>query len=155
MNNIWSPWRAEYILGPRQDGCLFCDAPKETDSLLIKKSGFSFAIMNRFPYTTGHCMVAPMRHSGDISELSAEEAADIFSLVQELTAAIKQSMQPEGFNIGINMGAVAGAGIADHIHVHIVPRWKGDTNFMPVLSDVHIVSEHIEKTLAKIKGALS
>ena len=155
MNNIWSPWRAEYILGPRQDGCLFCNAPKETDSLLIKESSHSFAIMNKFPYTTGHCMVAPVRHTGDISELIAEESADIFKLIQEVIAAIKQSMRPEGFNIGINMGAAAGAGIADHIHVHIVPRWKGDTNFMPVLSDVHIVSEHIEKTLAKIKGALS
>jgi ATP adenylyltransferase len=155
MNNIWSPWRAEYILGPKQDGCLFCDAPKETDSLLIKKGVHSFAIMNRFPYTTGHCMVAPYRHTGDIDELNDEEGADIFSLVRELTASVKRSLGPEGFNIGINMGAVAGAGIADHIHVHIVPRWKGDTNFMPVVADVHIVSEHIEKTLAKIKGALS
>jgi ATP adenylyltransferase len=155
MNNIWSPWRAEYVLGPRQDVCLFCDAPKETDSLLIKVSGLSFAIMNRFPYTTGHCMVAPVRHTGEIDELNDAEVADIFRLVQELTSAIKKSMRPEGFNIGINMGAVAGAGIADHIHVHIVPRWKGDTNFMPVMSDVHLVSEHIEKTLAKIKGVIS
>jgi ATP adenylyltransferase len=155
MNNLWSPWRAEYILGTRQDGCLFCNAPKEKDSMLIKKSILSFAIMNRFPYTTGHCMVAPVRHTGDINDLNDEEVADIFRLVQELTTAIKMSMRPEGFNIGINMGAAAGAGIADHIHVHIVPRWNGDTNFMPVLSEVHIVSEHIEQTLAKIKGAIS
>jgi ATP adenylyltransferase len=155
MNNIWSPWRADYVLGPRQDGCLFCDAPKEAESLLIKEGRLSFAIMNRFPYIAGHCMVAPVRHTGDIVDLNDEEVADIFRLVQELTSAIRKSMRPEGFNIGINMGAVAGAGVADHIHVHIVPRWKGDTNFMPVLSDVHIVSEHIEKTLAKIKGAIS
>jgi ATP adenylyltransferase len=155
MNNIWSPWRAEYILGPKQDGCLFCNAPKETDSLLIKKSALSYAIMNRFPYTTGHCMVAPYRHIGDINDLNDEEGADIFRLIKELSTAIKKSMEPEGFNIGINMGAAAGAGIADHIHMHIVPRWNGDTNFMPVLSDIHLVSEHIEKTLSKIKGAIS
>jgi ATP adenylyltransferase len=155
MNNLWSPWRAEYVSGSKQDSCLFCNTPEETDSLLIKKSSLSFAIMNRFPYTAGHCMVAPVRHTGDINDLNDEEGADMFRLVKELTAAIKKSMQPEGFNIGINMGAAAGAGIADHIHVHIVPRWNGDTNFMPVLSEVHIVSEHIEKTLAKIRGAIS
>ncbi len=155
MNNIWAPCRGEYILAPKQEGCLFCNAMKEGHNLLIKKSGSSFAIMNRFPYNAGHCMVAPVRHTGDINDLSDEEGADMFGLVKELTAAIKKTMRPEGFNIGINMGAAAGAGIADHIHVHIVPRWNGDTNFMPVLSEVHIVSEHIENTLAKIKGALS
>jgi ATP adenylyltransferase len=155
MNSIWSPWRADYVQGPRKDGCLFCDAPRQAGGLLIKESGLSFAIMNRFPYIAGHCMVAPVRHTGDIDDLNDAEVADIFRLVQQLTSAIKKSMRPEGFNIGINMGAVAGAGLADHLHVHIVPRWKGDTNFMPVLSDVHIVSEHIEKTLAKIKGAIS
>lgn len=154
MNDIWSPWRAEYITGPKGGGCIFCNALKEGDGLLIKKTSTCFAIMNRFPYTAGHCMVAPLRHTGDINDLGADEGADIFALVKELTAAIKETMKPEGFNIGINMGAVAGAGVADHLHVHIVPRWSGDMNFMPVLSDVHIISEHIEKTLAKIKGAL-
>jgi len=155
MNNIWAPCRGEYILAPKHEGCLFCNALKEGHNLLIKKNSSSFAIMNRFPYSAGHCMVAPARHTGDINDLDDKEGADMFRLVKELTAAIKKSMRPEGFNIGINMGAAAGAGIADHIHVHIVPRWNGDTNFMPVLSEVHIVSEHIEKTLAKIKGALS
>jgi ATP adenylyltransferase len=142
-------------MAPKQEGCIFCDAKKGGHSLLIKKNDSSFAIMNRFPYNAGHCMVAPLRHTGDINDLNDEEGADMFRLVKELTAAIKNTMRPGGFNIGINMGAVAGAGIVGHIHVHIVPRWNGDTNFMPVLSEVHIVSEHIEKTLEKIKGALS
>jgi ATP adenylyltransferase len=110
--------------------------------------------MNRFPYTTGHCMVAPYRHIGDLIELTQKEASEIMSMAQVIVAATRAALTPEGFNVGFNMGTVAGAGIADHLHMHIVPRWKGDTNFMPVLSDVHIISEHIAKTRDKIKRNL-
>jgi ATP adenylyltransferase len=155
MSNIWAPWRAEYILGPKSNGCLFCDAPKSDDPLIIERAEHCFAIMNRFPYTAGHCMVSPFRHTGDISDLDSEESSAMFDLVKKIVCAMKTTMKPEGFNIGINMGTSAGAGIADHVHIHIVPRWIGDTNFMPVLGEVHMVSEHILNTLAKIKGALS
>jgi len=154
MNNIWAPWRGEYITGPKHEGCIFCSAVSDDDPLIISKSNECFAIMNRFPYTAGHCMVAPFRHTGDITDLSVEENAGIFEMVKQVVNAMKASINPQGFNIGINMGAAAGAGVADHLHVHIVPRWAGDTNFMPVIADVHVVSQYIEKTLEKIKGAL-
>lgn len=155
MNNIWAPWRAEYILKTKKGGCVFCDALACNDPLIINTSETCFAIMNRFPYTAGHLMVAPKRHCGDIEALTENEANDMFSMVRKLVGALKKSMQPEGVNVGINLGAAAGAGVADHMHIHIVPRWIGDMNFMPVTADVHMISEHIEKTLEKIKGAIA
>lgn len=154
MNNIWAPWRVEYITAPKGPSCILCTAPKKGDHLILTEGTLCFAIMNRFPYTTGHCMVAPYRHIGDLTEITTEEFAEIMSMVKAIISAIRSSIKPQGFNIGCNIGLVAGAGIADHVHMHIVPRWNGDTNFMPVLGDVHIISEHIEKTLAKIKGHL-
>jgi ATP adenylyltransferase len=153
MNNIWAPWRAEYILGPKDNECIFCAASKGGDNLIIKEGRHCFSIMNRFPYTTGHCMIAPFRHIGDITALDEHESAEIISMLKGLVTALKVSIQPDGFNIGLNIGAIAGAGVEDHIHFHIVPRWKGDTNFMPVLADVHVISEHMAKTLEMIKGA--
>lgn len=154
MNNIWAPWRAEYILGTKPNGCVFCDAHQSEDKLIITTGATCFAIMNRYPYTTGHCLVAPFRHIGDITALTAEESAEMHALAKTLVTALRECMQPQGFNIGMNLGAIAGAGVEDHVHLHIVPRWKGDTNFMPVLADVHMVSEHMETTLQKIKRAL-
>jgi ATP adenylyltransferase len=118
---------------------------------MLNSGKLCFSIMNRFPYTAGHCMVAPYRHIGDFIELSNEEISEIMAMTQSIIKATRLAMNPEGFNIGFNMGAVAGAGIVDHLHMHIVPRWKGDTNFMPVIGDVHIISEHIENTRDKIK----
>jgi ATP adenylyltransferase len=154
MNNLWAPWRIEYITSPKDLSCVFCTAPEARDKLILTSGRLCFAIMNRFPYTTGHCMVAPYRHIGDLTELSTEELSEIMTMTQSILAAIKPALKPEGFNVGFNLGDVAGAGIADHLHIHIVPRWKGDTNFMPVLGDVHIISEHIENTRDKIKGNL-
>ena len=154
MNNIWAPWRIEYITSPKDLSCVFCAAPEAKDKLIITSGRLCFAIMNLFPYTTGHCMVAPYRHIGDLTELSAEELSEIMTMTQSILAAIKPALKPEGFNVGFNLGDVAGAGIADHLHIHIVPRWKGDTNFMPVLGDTHIISEHIENTRDKIKRNL-
>jgi ATP adenylyltransferase len=155
MNNIWAPWRIEYITSPKDKSCIFCAAPKDGDRLILASYKLCFAIMNRFPYTTGHCMVAPFRHVGDVTELSTEELSEIMNLVKHIVAAIRSAMKPEGFNLGFNLGSVAGAGIVDHVHMHIVPRWKGDTNFMPVLNDVHVISEHIEKTCDRIKRNLA
>jgi ATP adenylyltransferase len=154
MNNIWAPWRIEYITSPKDLPCIFCTAPETKDKLILTSGRLCFAIMNLFPYTTGHCMVAPYRHIGDLTELSTEELSEIMAMTQSILTAIKPALKPAGFNVGFNLGDVAGAGIADHLHMHIVPRWKGDTNFMPVLGDAHIISEHIENTRDKIKGNL-
>jgi ATP adenylyltransferase len=150
MKDIWAPWRIEYIKGPKRGTCVFCEAAAQGDPLVLKKAAGCFAIMNRFPYTSGHCMVVPDRHVSDLTELSAEETAAVMSLVGGLMTAIRAAMRPDGFNVGCNIGKVAGAGIADHFHMHVVPRWNGDTNFMPVLDDVHIISEHIMQTRDKI-----
>ena len=155
MNTIWAPWRSEYIVGDKPEGCIFCDAHKAGDKLLITQGETCLAIMNRFPYTSGHCMIAPLHHIGDVTALSTEESAEMHRLMKKLVAAIRTIMHPDGFNIGMNIGAVAGAGIEDHLHLHIVPRWKGDTNFLPVLAEVRLVSQHLETTLAKIKEALA
>ncbi len=155
MNTIWAPWRSEYIVGTKPEGCIFCAAHKEGDKLLITGGQSCLAIMNRFPYTSGHCMIAPIRHIGDVTALSAEESAEMDRLMKALVAAIRKVMNPDGFNIGMNIGAAAGAGIEDHLHLHIVPRWKGDTNFLPVLGEVRLVSQHLETTLERIKEALA
>lgn len=154
MINIWAPWRMEYVKSPKENTCIFCNAPKNNDPLILREESTCFAIMNRFPYTTGHCMVAPYRHVGDLSEIDDQEFIQIMSLVKTMVNAVRSAMNPQGFNVGCNIGSVSGAGIADHLHIHIVPRWDGDTNFMPVISDVHMISEHIEKTRDKILGNL-
>lgn len=155
MKTIWAPWRIDYILSEKGGSCVFCTSPGEDDGLIITRGDLCFAIMNRFPYTTGHCMVAPYRHVGALDDLSGEELSEMMAMVQRVVSACRAAMHPEGFNIGCNMGTVAGAGIADHLHMHVVPRWKGDTNFMPVIGDVHVISEHIAKTLERIKVKLA
>lgn len=152
---IWAPWRIEYITRRRKDaGCVFCAASREDDPLILKKDSTCFAIMNRFPYTAGHCMVVPYRHVGDLSDLSNDELLGLMTLANQLMTALRGAMNPAGFNVGVNIGSAAGAGIAEHLHMHIVPRWQGDTNFMPVLGDVSVISEHISKTRDRIAGNL-
>ncbi len=155
MKDIWAPWRIEYITSPKASSCVFCEAPKNDDPLILAKEQYCFAIMNRFPYTAGHCMVVPYRHVGDLVEMNDDELRQAYGLVQKLVSAIRAAMKAEGFNIGCNIGAVAGAGIADHFHMHVVPRWNGDTNFMPVLGEVGVISEHILKTRDKIARYLA
>ena len=142
------------MTSPKELSCVFCTAPEAKDRLILTSGRLCFAIMNLFPYTTGHCMVAPYRHIGDFTELGTEELSEIMTMTQSILSAMKPALKPQGFNVGFNLGDVAGAGIADHLHMHIVPRWKGDTNFMPVLGEAHIISEHIEKTRDKIRGNL-
>ena len=154
MNNIWAPWRIEYITGPKNASCVFCAAPGVDDPLILKKGSASFAIMNRFPYTTGHCLIVPYRHVADITEITDQEFSEIMSLAREIIAATREAMNPDGFNMGCNLGSVAGAGIADHLHFHLVPRWKGDTNFMPVIADTSVISDHIMSTRDKIAEKL-
>ena len=153
---LWAPWRIEYITGTREKGCIFCNRfPQDDDrtNLILARGRRSFVIMNRFPYNNGHLMVAPIRHTGDFGTLSAEEITEIFRFVQTFIDVFKKTMNPHGFNIGINLGKTAGAGVADHLHVHVVPRWDGDTNFMPVIGETKVISEHIQSTYDKLLDA--
>ncbi len=160
MDTMWAPWRMEYILKAKDgepEECTFCSRLAQHDdkeNLILLRHEFAFIIMNRFPYNNGHLMVVPYRHSGDILELPGKEHNDLFGLIQLAVKALTNVMQPDSFNIGMNLGRVAGAGIADHLHYHIVPRWNGDTNFMPVISDTKVVSEALDKTYDKLLQAI-
>jgi ATP adenylyltransferase len=144
----------DYILNvDKEDGCIFCnkkDADCNKDSLIIYKSEHSFVIMNKFPYNSGHIMVMPYSHAASLDELSGEERTDLINNLSYATEKIKALMGPEGFNIGLNLGRAAGAGVDGHLHFHIVPRWNGDTNFMTVFDDVRVVPEHLIKTYEKL-----
>jgi ATP adenylyltransferase len=154
---LWAPWRLEYISSAsEQKGCIFCraaSAPNDEESLVVHLGVTAFVLLNRFPYSSGHLMVAPMRHVGDLRELSAHEAAEIHTLSARALDVLADVYQPDGFNIGWNLGRSAGAGIVDHVHEHVVPRWQGDTNFMPVLADVRVIPEHLRTTHARLNAA--
>ncbi|HEY4976671.1 MAG TPA: HIT domain-containing protein [Gaiellaceae bacterium] len=154
---LWAPWRLEYISSAsEQEGCIFCRAaaaPDDTDSLVVHRGETAFALLNRFPYSSGHLMIAPIRHVGALGELSAQEAAEIHDLSARAIEVLGGAYQPDGFNIGWNLGRSAGAGIVDHVHEHVVPRWQGDTNFMPVLADVRVVPEHLQATHTRLGAA--
>ena len=158
MENLWAPWRIEYILSKKPAGCIFCDKPAENrdeENLILHRGRYHFIIMNAFPYNNGHMMVVPFRHTATLSAWAAEEQQEMMQLADLAVELLRKSMRPDGFNLGINMGIVGGAGVADHIHLHIVPRWNGDTNFMPVLSDTRVISEHLRATFGKLKETLA
>jgi ATP adenylyltransferase len=148
-----------YIAGAaKRSGCIFCEKWKEQtdlENLILLRGETCFVLMNLFPYNNGHLMVVPVRHTGDILDLAPEEHAEMFRLTQRSVAALRSSMNPQGFNIGYNLGQSAGAGITDHLHLHVVPRWNGDTNFMPVLGSTRVISEALEATYRKLKAAMS
>ena len=155
---LWAPWRLEYVQQADElSGCVFCteaadELPVE-ESLLIERGDVALAILNKFPYASGHVLAAPIRHVGSLKELTEEEAAAIHRLSVAAVEALGQIYEPDGFNLGWNLGRVAGAGIADHVHLHIVPRWAGDTNFMPVLADVKVLPEHLLATRDRLRQA--
>jgi len=160
MRTLWAPWRAEYIhCAAGQDStsrrrCLFCNLLKSKDdkeNLILHRGQHVFVVMNRFPYNNGHLMVAPNRHTADLETLSAAESAELFKLVQKSLAGLRRALRPQGFNVGANLGRVAGAGVAGHAHVHIVPRWLGDVNFMPLLSETKVISEHLAETYERLQ----
>jgi ATP adenylyltransferase len=154
MERIWAPWRLEYITGEKVDGCIFCVFPSRNSdeaSRILARGKHAYVIMNAFPYSNGHLLVAPYRHIADFGELNEDESLEIMRLGQTCCAALKTICRPDGFNIGWNIGTAAGAGIAGHVHMHIVPRWNGDTNFMPVLADVKVIPEALDVTYAKLK----
>lgn len=156
MENLWSPWRMKYVTDNEKPGeCIFCSYPKMADgveNLIVHRGTTAFVILNRYPYTSGHLMVVPFKHVATIEELSPEVRAEIMELVNESLGILRKVYQPEGFNIGINVGSAAGAGIAEHVHVHIVPRWVGDTNFMSTTGETRVIPEGMEVTYQRIAG---
>jgi ATP adenylyltransferase len=154
MKRIWAPWRIDYIRSEKAPGCIFCDMLPETDDkkvLVLERNQFSFVVMNKYPYNNGHLMVAPYEHTNDLASLKPEVYSEMFASVQKCTRVLKTEMNPHGFNIGLNLGLVAGAGVEDHLHFHVVPRWNGDTNFMPVLADCRVISEHLDESYDILK----
>jgi len=158
MDVLWAPWRMEYILSAnKEQGCIFCpgqDRSADEQRLILYVGNKTMVMMNRFPYNNGHLLVAPVRHVRALDQLSPEETLDLMMTVKNCIAVLKAVMQPEGFNVGLNLGRVAGAGVEDHLHFHIVPRWNGDTNYMTVLGEVRVIPEHLRQTYKKLRQAL-
>jgi ATP adenylyltransferase len=156
MDRLWAPWRLEYIKGAHeQPRCIFCAAADGDDEelLVVHRGAHAFVLLNRYPYAAGHLMVAPRRHVGAFPELTADEAAEIHALTAAALGVLGEVYGPQGFNVGWNLGSVAGGSIADHLHEHIVPRWSGDTNFMPIIADVKVVPEHLAETRRRLAEA--
>ena len=155
MEHIWAPWRIKYIEMEKPDGCILCDKPGQNcdaENYILHRGSQNFVIMNSYPYNPGHLMVAPYRHVASLDELTDSELYEHFEIVRRSAGILREVFSPQGFNIGMNLGKVAGAGIDEHIHTHIVPRWQGDTNFMPVISGVRVVPEALAETYRKLKG---
>lgn len=153
MERLWAPWRIDYILNEKPSHCIFCvssDQEQDRDRLILYRTGLSLVMLNRYPYNNGHMMIAPFRHTADMNELSIAEMLDLFAALRLCRNVLEKTAAPQGFNIGINLGKAAGAGVDDHIHIHIVPRWNGDTNFMSVIGDVRIMPENLLNTYEKL-----
>ncbi len=154
MKKLWAPWRMEYIRQEKSSGCIFCDKPKQDrdrENLILHRGAGCFVIMNFYPYNNGHLMVVPYRHSADLAALTAAEQSEMMTLLGRCTTILTQQMRPHGFNIGMNLGRTAGAGIDDHLHFHIVPRWNGDTNFMPVTGHTKVLSQGLQESWDSLK----
>lgn len=157
MRQLWAPWRMAYVTGEFgvPEGCFICAAvvPGAADGLVVERAELTVTLLNRFPYSSGHLMVAPRRHAAGLGELSPEEGLAVLAATRRALDAITREMAPGGFNVGFNLGRAAGASV-DHLHLHVVPRWDSDTNFMPVLADVKVLPEHLEVTAARLREAL-
>ncbi len=152
---LWAPWRMEYILGEKEPGCIFCTKPKENDdkkNLILYRGEHNFVILNRYPYNNGHLMVVPYRHTAELPVLNEAEQSEMMRIISRSLSVLSRTIQPDGFNVGMNIGKIAGAGIDDHLHFHVVPRWAADTNFMPVVAQTKVVSEALEETWEKLHG---
>ncbi len=158
MKHLWAPWRMEYIASAKDGSekkCFLCiDPASDETALVLARKGEAFAVMNRYPYANGHVMVTSVRHVGKIDELSDAELLDMMGLVKTMSTVLRETLSAEGLNVGINMGKSAGAGLEEHIHIHVVPRWVGDTNFMPVLGETKVISEHLYETYRKLREKL-
>ncbi len=155
MEHLWAPWRAEYILEQKPKGCILCENPgeeKDTKNLVLYRGKLNFIIMNKYPYNAGHLMVAPFRHVPSPEDFTEDELDEHYRLVKRCLTVLHEALNPHGFNVGMNLGKVAGAGIAEHCHTHIVPRWEGDNNFMPVLADTRVISQSMKAIYDQLKG---
>ena len=158
MRQLWAPWRLQYVGAPKVEGCIFCAAFSGNDdhkSLIVYRSALAFVILNLFPYNSGHAMVVPYRHRARMEDLSDPEKLELMSVLDLTIRAQEIALHPEGTNVGVNLGRAAGAGIEDHLHIHVVPRWVGDTNFMPVLGDTKVIPEHLEATYQRLHDAFA
>jgi ATP adenylyltransferase len=154
MDHLWSPWRFAYITGERTTaGCVFCDALTETDadSLVVFRGSTCFVILNLFPYNNGHLMVVPNRHVGTLAAATSEELSELIELTRRSEVALTEAYAPHGMNVGINLGKPAGAGILDHLHIHVVPRWNGDTNFITVVGQTRVLAEELPAVAEKLR----
>lgn len=157
MTRLWSPWRMQYLAEERPAGCVFClavEKDRDAENLVLWRGEHAFVILNRYPYNAGHLMVVPYAHVASTESLPPETLTEMMLLANRCLAALRETMAPEAFNIGANLGHAAGAGIAEHVHLHVVPRWEGDTNFLPVLADVRVVPELLADTYCKLRPAL-
>ncbi|MEE9253172.1 MAG: HIT domain-containing protein [Thermodesulfobacteriota bacterium] len=156
MKKLWAPWRIDYIKGERAQGCVFCDKPKlsrDRENLILYRGETGYIIMNRYPYANGHLIALPYRHIDSFGELEEKEKLELMNLIN-LGVDVLRAFDPDGYNVGMNLGRAAGAGIEDHLHFHVVPRWVGDSNFMPVIADVKVIPEYLEESYVKLNGAL-
>jgi len=151
MKTMWAPWRMEYILGEKDGGCIFCRALSDQDNLTLFKGKVTMVVMNKYPYINGHLLVAPTRHLSLLEQLKKNEMGDLLETVEKSVGILKKVMNPDGFNVGLNLGKVAGAGVEEHLHFHIVPRWFGDTNALTVFADVRVIPEHLQATFNNLK----
>ena len=155
MERLWAPWRMTYIGGPRADGCVFCAqaAQSDEDALIVHRGERAYVVLNLYPFGSGHLMIVPTRHVAAPRDLEPEERVELWELLDRSLEAIESALGAQGHNVGFNLGAVAGAGIADHLHMHVVPRWSGDYNFMPVLADIRVMPQYLAETRAALVAA--
>jgi ATP adenylyltransferase len=149
VERLWAPWRMQYVAKEKREGCIFCEKPKAGDDRaahIVHRGTLAYVILNAYPYNNGHAMVAPFAHISCLEDLPPATLHEMMDLAQRCVRASKSLFSPEGFNLGFNLGVAAGAGIADHLHLHIVPRWTGDTNFMPVVADVRVIPQALDQT---------
>lgn len=155
MERLWAPWRMEFILNEKPSGCIFClgevqSEKHEKERLILRRDSLTFVMMNRYPYTCGHLLVSPNRHVGTVQDLLPDEMLQLFENISLACRVLTTAISPQGFNIGINVGKAAGAGVDDHLHIHVVPRWVGDANFMTVVNDVRVMPENLSATYEKL-----
>ena len=153
MDNLWAPWRIRYILGEKETGCFFCHKSQEAadeKNLVLVRDRTCFALLNTYPYNPGHLMIAPYKHTGELDDLGEQELAEFMSLTRRCKQILTRAVRPDGFNIGLNLGKPAGAGVLDHVHMHVVPRWNGDTNYMPVLGDTRVIPQALDELYATL-----
>lgn len=154
-NTIWAPWRAGFIFGEKEDGCVFCNRinreEDSVDNLIVRRGRLNVVIINKYPYNPGHSMIVPIRHVGELEDLTVEEAAEFFELTRLTVRMMRQAYRPRSFNLGMNIGRESGAGIPEHLHMHVVPRWVGDTNFMPVIGQTKIMSVPLDMVYDRLR----